>query len=404
MTELSSIAYQPKPEPVVDPNDPTPKLRLGRFKAPTQDSRWKMFVSNVKEFMTERPVKIKGAKPTQFDNPGFGDSFKDNLAEFWKPGVRGNVNSDLLVDWNQNFGSTWQNIKDWLNPPKQAPWKGTSKPIAVKDIWSKDTQFTRVQALSLVFHVVVVVLILLPFIHELMSPGVTNAKSNVEVTDISEYLKKLPPSAKPAGGGGGGGSHELLPASKGKAPKFAMTQFTPPKVITNPNAALKMTPTLLGPPELNLKQADAKNWGDPLGKVLNDSNGSGGGNGIGSGNGTGIGSGNGAGLGPGEGYGTGGGVPGAGTGGYGMPACVYCPQAEYSDEAVKAKYQGTVYLIATITAEGKATDIQVVKGMGLGLDEKAIAAVRTWRFTPARGPNGQPAAVRQTIEVQFRLF
>jgi protein TonB len=404
MTELSSIAYQPKPEPVVDPNDTTPKLRLGHFKAPTQDSRWKMFVSNVKEFMTERPVKIKGAKPTQFDNPGFGDSFKDNLSEFWKPDVRGNVNSDLLVDWNQNFGGTWQNIKDWLNPPKQAPWKGTSKPIAVKDIWSKDTQFTRVQALSLAFHVIVVVLILLPFIHELMSPPLTNAKSNVEVTDISEYLKKLPPSAKPAGGGGGGGAHELLPATKGKAPKFAMTQFTPPKAITNPNAALKMTPTLLGPPDLNLKQPDAKNWGDPLGKVLNESNGSGGGNGIGSGNGTGVGSGNGAGLGPGEGYGTGGGVPGAGTGGYGMPACVYCPQAEYSDEAVKAKYQGTVYLIATITAEGKATDIQVVKGMGLGLDEKAIAAVRTWRFTPARGPNGQPASVRQTIEVQFRLF
>jgi hypothetical protein len=124
MTELSSIAYQPKPEPAIDPNDTSPRLRLGRLKAPTQDSRWKMFVSNIKEFMTERPVKIKGGKPTPFDNPGFGDSFQDNLKEFWKPGVRGNVNSELLVDWNQNFGGFWQNIKDWLNPPKMAPWKG----------------------------------------------------------------------------------------------------------------------------------------------------------------------------------------------------------------------------------------------------------------------------------------
>jgi periplasmic protein TonB len=404
MTELSSIAYQPKPEPAIDPNDTTPRLRLGRFRAPTQDSRWKSFVSNVKEFMTERPVKIKGGKPSPFDNPGFGDSFQDNLKEFWKPDVRGNVNSDLLVDWNQNFGGTWQNVKDWLNPPKMAPWKGTSKPIAVKDIWSKDTQFTRVQAVSLVFHVVVVVLLVLPFLHELMSPGVTNAKSNIEINDISPYLPKLPPGAKPAGGGGGGGAHEALPASRGKAPKFAMTQFTPAQVVTNPNAALKMTPTVLGPPDLKLPSPNANNWGDPLAKVLNDSNGSGSGGGIGSGSGGGIGSGNGGGVGPGEGYGTGGGLPTAGTGGYGSPVCLYCPQAEYSDEAVKAKYQGTVLLIATITPDGKATDIQVVKGMGLGLDEKAIAAVRTWRFTPARGPDGRPASVRQTIEVQFHLY
>jgi hypothetical protein len=190
MTELSSIAYQPKPEPAIDPNDTSPRLRLGRLKAPTQDSRWKMFVSNIKEFMTERPVKIKGGKPTPFDNPGFGDSFQDNLKEFWKPGVRGNVNSELLVDWNQNFGGFWQNIKDWLNPPKMAPWKGTSKPIAVKDIWSKDTQFSRVQAMSLAIHVLVIVLIVLPLWHELFSPAVTNAKSNIEINDISPWCAR----------------------------------------------------------------------------------------------------------------------------------------------------------------------------------------------------------------------
>ncbi|MGA8034458.1 MAG: energy transducer TonB [Candidatus Acidiferrales bacterium] len=404
MTELSSIAYQPKPEPAIDPNDHSPRLRLGRLKAPTHDSRWKMFVSNIKEFMTERPVKIKGAKPTPFDNPGFGDSFKDNLSEFWKPGVRGNVNSELLVDWDENFGGFWQNIKDWLNPPKMAPWKGTSKPIAVKDIWSKDTQFSRVQAMSLAIHVLVIVLIVLPLWHELFSPAVTNAKSNVDVTLVSPYLPKLPAGAKPAGGGGGGGAHELLPASHGKAPKFAMEQIAKPAVVVPQHAAIQVPPTVLGNPELNLRQQDAKNWGDPLAKVLNDSSGSGSGGGIGSGSGGGIGSGNGGGVGPGEGYGTGGGTPTAGTGGYGSPVCLYCPQAEYSDEAVKAKYQGTVLLVATITPDGKATDIQVVKGMGLGLDEKAIAAVRTWRFTPARGPDGRPAAVRQTIEVQFHLY
>jgi TonB family protein len=83
---------------------------------------------------------------------------------------------------------------------------------------------------------------------------------------------------------------------------------------------------------------------------------------------------------------------------------LYCPEAQYSDEAVKAKYQGTVELLAIITPDGRATDIHVVRGVGLGLDEKAIEAVRTWRFRAALGPDGKPSAVRQIIEVTFHLY
>ncbi len=401
----------PAAEPIITKSDAiltgdadAPKLRLGRLRSPRAESGWTQFTSNLKEFMTERPIKGKLGPAAVFKSQEFGESLKDNWKEFLAPAAKGPVNSDLLVDWNQGFGGFWQNVKDWLNPPKVVPFKGTSKPIAVKDIWTKDTQFTRVQAMSLVFHVVLVVIILIPLWGELFSPPTTKANTNIEINDISPYLPKIPAGAKKAGGGGGGGSHDVLPASKGRAPKFALEQMTPAKVITNPNAALKMTPTLLGPPDLKMPNNDAKNWGDPLAKVLNDSNGPGGGNGIGSGNGTGIGSGTGGGLGPGEGGGTGGGIYNAGTGGYGNPACVYCPQAQYSDEAVKAKYQGTVLLVAVITADGKATDIHVVKGLGLGLDEKAIEAVRTWRFRPAAGPDGRPAPVRQTIEVTFHLY
>jgi TonB family protein len=71
---------------------------------------------------------------------------------------------------------------------------------------------------------------------------------------------------------------------------------------------------------------------------------------------------------------------------------------------VKAKYQGTVLLVAVITADGRATEIRVAKGLGLGLDEKAVEAVRTWRFRPALGPDGKPASVRQSIEVTFHLY
>src|SRR5208282_824826 len=127
----------------------------------------------------------------------------------------------------------------------------------------------------------------------------------------------------------------------------------------------QMTPTVLGPPDLKLPSPNTANWGDPLAKALNDSNGPGGGNGIGSGQGTGVGSGDGAGVGPGHGWNTGGGYPSAGTGGYGVPECLFCPQPQFSDEAVKSKYRGTVTLVAIINADGRATNIQVVQGPGM---------------------------------------
>ncbi|MFZ0520398.1 MAG: energy transducer TonB [Candidatus Acidiferrales bacterium] len=382
-----------------------PGMSIGRFQSPARRSEWKDFFSNLKYFLFERRIKVRGGAPAVFVPEGFGDSTGSNLRELFRAAPREAVNSGLLVSWNSGFGSVWQNLRDTFFPAKLPPLKTDSQPVAVKEIWSKNTQFTRVQALSMAFHVVVLVLIILPLVPGLLSPATTKASSRVEIsTDISSFLPKLAPGVNRAGGGGGGGSHDLRPATGGRVPKFSMIQFTPPRAVTNPNARLAMTPTVLGPPELRLTSPNMNNWGDPLSKVLNDSNGPGSGNGIGSGKGTGVGPGDGAGAGPGDQFGAGDGPPGAGTYGYGYPVCTYCPQAQYSVEAIKAKYQGTVLLVVTITADGKATDINVVKGLGLGLDEKAIEAVRAWRFRPAVGPDRRPAAVRQTIEVTFHLY
>ena len=137
--------------------------------------------------------------------------------------------------------------------------------------------------------------------------------------------------------------HDKLPAAKGKLPKFAwIADFARRWCIRRNIRRSPMTPTVLGNPDINLpNNQNAPNWGDPLGHSLNDSMGNGHGNGVGNGNGNGVG--------PGEGYGTGGGTPNAGTGGYGTPACLYCPRADYSDEAMKVKVQGVVELIAVIT-------------------------------------------------------
>ena len=175
-------------------------------------------------------------------------------------------------------------------------------------------------------------------------------------------------------------------------------------VIRNPNPRLTATPTLIGPPDLKLPSPNLPNYGDPLARIITDSNGPGSGGGIGSGSGGGIGSGTGGGLGPGSGGGTGGGVYNAGTGGYGIPSCLYCPDPKYSEEARKVKFMGTVVVQAIVNADGHATNIQVVHDPGMGLAEKAIEAVKTWQFKPALGPNGKPAATVVPIEVQFRLF
>ena len=387
---------------VPPPAEPT--LKLGRLPSPAQKGRLKGFSSNLKDFLTERPGKYAGKKSV-LTSAQFGASLSDNFKEFFRPAVRGPVNSDLLVNWNAGFSGFWKNLGDLISPPKLPPLRTTSQPVAVPEIWSKNTQFTRVQALSIAFHVLVLVLIIVPLLPELMSPPTTRANTNVDILTLSSpILPKIAPGKDVAHGGGGGGEHSLVQASRGKAPKFDWTQLAPPAVKPPTNAKLTVTPTLLGPPQLNVQSPNMPNWGDPIQKAITDSSGTGGGGGIGSGNNGGVGSGTGGGLGSGEDGGAGGGVFDGGTHGYGMPACLYCPRAEFSDEAVKSKYQGVVVLTVIIGPDGRASDIQISKGLGLGLDEKAKEAVRSWRFTPAKGPDGKPASVRVPIEVEFHLY
>jgi TonB family protein len=376
-------------------NAPAEKFSpIGNLRSPVQESRLKVLYSNLRDFLVERPIKVRGGKGEVFSSSGFGTGIRENLSEFFKPAPRGTSDSRLMTNWNVGFSGLWQNLRDMISPPKLPPLETTSEPIAVPDIWSKDTQFTRVQALSIAFHVVVLALIIGPLLPALFSPPTTKANNSpIESVDISQYLK-MPPAAKKAGGGGG--AHDLAPASRGRAPKFDTQQIAVPIAHPVANPKIAMTPTILGNPALTPPNINATNWGDPLSHVLGDS--------MGNGKGTGIGNGDGGGLGNGFENGTGGGYPTAGLGGYGTPVCLYCPNAQFSDEAVKAKYQGTVLVSAVIGADGRVMDAKVVKSLGLGLDENAVAAVKTWRFKPALGPDGRPTTVRQTIEVVFHLY
>lgn len=372
-----------------------PKLRIGRYGLVSNESSVKSLFSNLRDFLVERPAKIRPGTQTAFDMPDFGAGIGGNIKEFFRSGPRGNVNSALLVNWKEE-ASLWRNLRDWISPPKLPPLKTTSQPVDVPPIWSKNEQFSRVQVMSIIVHAVVIAaIVIVPLLlPNWISPPVTKAFNPDEPpVDVSPYLHKLAPAAQKAGGGGG--QHDMAPAQKGKV-KFSWTQFAAPtsKPIEHPQ--IPMEATVVGNPDIKMPNT-MTNIGDPLGKDLNTGS-------LGQGHGTGIGNGNGSGLGPGSGWNTGGGTPNAGSGGYGDPACYYHPSPAFTDEAVKVKIQGIVELTAIVTADGRVTDPHVSKGLGFGLDENAMAAVRTWRCTPARGPDGKPAAVRVVIEQQFQLY
>ena len=302
------------------------------------------------------------------------------------------------------FRSLARNFKDLVSPPKLPPLQVTSKPVAVKDIWGLYGHNKSSGVMSVAIHITVVVLLFTVASSKAVQDKVKETVHLIAPSvDLAPYLPQKP---KPVamGGGGGGGDRSPTPASKGRLPRVAPRQFTPPMaVVNNPNPKLVMEPTLVIPPDVNLPNVNLPNYGDPLSKVIGPlSNGQGSGGGIGSGSGGGVGSGKGPGFGPGEGGGFGGGVFRVG-GGVTAPALVYKVEPEYSEEARKAKYQGTVVLYVEVDTNGKARNLRVLRSLGLGLDEKAIEAVQKWRFRPGQ-KNGQPVVVAATIEVNFRLL
>lgn len=299
--------------------------------------------------------------------------------------------SNIEQPW---FKSLIANIRDLIHPPKLPPLQVTSKPVEVGTIWGAYAGGeSKSGAVSILIHVGVVALLLLVF----QAPKVIQKlKDNSEIVYVAPYQPKLPPAAQRAGGGGGGGQKMPTPVSHGAPPKPAPKQFMPPAMAI-PKPVLPVAPTITA----QAPQIVADQYGDPLAKNPLLSGGPGA-NGLGSGSGNGLGSGKGDGYGPGSGGGTGGAAFRIG-GDVSAPTLINKVEPEYSEEARKAKYSGTVVLSIVVDATGTPRDIHVVRPLGLGLDEKAIEAVSKWRFR-AGMKGGRPVATQANVEVNFRLL
>ena len=314
----------------------------------------------------------------------------------------------MLIDSTTEpwFHSIVRYFKEASAEKKLPPLQVTSKPVSVKSIWGFYDFKRQGVGSSALAHVLFVALVFGVFGGAVVQSKATGTVTLVIPVDISPYLMQITtrrPTAADSGGGGGGGQRSPLPPSKGKLPRFSMEQLTPPVVeIRNPDPKLAVEPTVLVPPDIQVPNVNMAVFGDPMGQIGPPSAGPGSGGGIGTGRGTGVGSGRGPGVGPGSGGGIGGGVFRIG-GGVSAPRLTYKVEPEYSEEARKAKYQGTVVLQVEVHEDGKAHNIRVVRSLGLGLDEKAVQAVEQWKFVPGR-KEGKSVKVAATIEVNFRLL
>jgi TonB family protein len=233
----------------------------------------------------------------------------------------------------------------------------------------------------------------------------------------------------PGGGGGGGGLKNPLPARKverkspAPRPKTQVPKVTPELVLAS-RRVVEEPPRPVPPPAPIPKPIEKAP--EPLpsrvlvapvvatagsdrdrdgvverGRETGDSQGAGVGGGAGTGQGTGSGEGRGTGIGDGSGGGTGGGPfrPGSGID---PPRLLHEVKAEYTDEARRRGITGDVVLEIVVRRDGSVGDVTVLQGRGAGLDQRAVAAVRQWRFSPARR-RGEAVDVIVEVAVEFTL-
>ena len=204
-------------------------------------------------------------------------------------------------------------------------------------------------------------------------------------------------------GRGGGGQNDPDPPQLGRLPKITPRPFVPPSAhIENQRPLLSMEMAIFGDSSIVIPAVNLPLIGDPNGVLGRISGGPGGPTGIGSNGNGGIGNKDGSGYGDGE-------RSGVGNSRAGFREDVTAPrllskvEPEYSEEARKVKLQGSVMLRIVVDERGRAESIEVTQGLGLGLDERAVEAVKKWRFHPGTRA-GRPVPTSAIVQVTFRLL
>ncbi len=352
------------PPPEIDPDKPAPNLRPAdapNLNEETDGSMWTSLIANLRDAFsknTEAPLDLQ-SKP---------------------------VANDLIIKEEGVFTSLWGSVRDVFFPVKLPPLVLESKPIAVVDRM-KTKQNPMATGSAIVIYGLIILLIgwLLHKKVQFSAPV-----KQMQVTELT-----VPPQApaKAAAMGGGGGQRGPTPVTKGTPPKFADMQIVPPKAPPLEPPKIHIDPTIEVQKDVKMASSIPQ-IGIASSPLVGMS--------MGNGSGTGLGSGNGSGLGPGSGGNTGGGPRRIG-GGVSAPILIYSVEPEFSEEARKAKVAGNVLVNLWVDTNGNPSHVHVIRGVGMGLDEKARDAVMQYKFKPAM-ENGHPVLVELNVEVNFQIF
>lgn len=245
-----------------------------------------------------------------------------------------------------------------------------------------------------------------------LAPRAASLKADDSLADPMRLVFVATPG--PGGGGGGGGLLQKAPPPKalreGRSrissplperhePKPVVPVPAPPE--PTPLLKSEQLPTVVAP--IILAPADTRNRVGVLQQTTaeNDRHGPGAGGGAGTGTGTGLGHGDGSGIGPGSGGGTGGGPyrPGSGIE---PPRLQREVKADYTEDARQRGISGDVVLEIIVRRDGSVGDVKILQGLAGGLNDRAVQAVRQWRFAPARR-QGAPVDVVVEVAVEFKL-
>jgi periplasmic protein TonB len=287
------------------------------------------------------------------------------------------------------FASLWSGLCDLLFPAKLPPLVLQSRPIAVVDRMAIRSSYPST-GYAVAAHVLVVFLI--GFVVNAQIRKVTPNRESVAELIAPPVSLQAAPNADRIGGGGG--QKGFAPVTRGRLPKLMQEQLIAPKTPPLQPPVIAIEPSVAV--QMNLKMADntLPDLGLPNSPVVTGS--------MGTGRGAGLGSGDGDGIGPGVGGNVGGGVRRVGNG-VSAPEVLFQPEPEFSEQARKAKLSGNVEVYLWVDEHGNPTHVRLARGIGMGLDEKAVEAVRQYRFKPAMA-NGRPVTVEMYVDVVFQIL
>jgi len=289
------------------------------------------------------------------------------------------------------------NFREVFRP---VPWKASSANGAPLHLLSVagSPRAGRAQSVSFLIHAGVITALVILALH----PGSPLKRLPGDTTPMFPPLK-FPTSLfarnspHPDPGAGSGGNRVPIPTTTGIVAPTSSTRIVRPSLPPEQQSHMPVPPTILDPNAAALLPPVDK-LGLPWMRIDTRSPGPGPSNTIGNGPSSTMGDG------PKDGPG---GIGESGirfNGSTSQPSCLYCPNPGYTEEARESKLQGMMTLLVLVGPDGRPTDIRVARGLGMGLDERARDAVRTWRFAPGRDSARHPIPTWITIEIVFRLF